>query len=332
MNLNSILQAGDNYKLQNHLPDIGKDQITRNIIDGLALPQKRISSIYFYDAVGSRLFEKITRLPEYYPTRTEKKLLKQLSYKLFGKLNHLNIIEIGSGDCSKVSILLESIPRQRLKTICYTPVDVSESAIQESAEKLQLKFPGIEIHGIVADFTQQLHCIPCNGNQFFCFLGSTLGNLSRKQQKHFFIDIGKLMVSGDTLLLGVDMIKPADILEKAYNDSQGVTAAFNRNILNVVNNLIGTDFDPESFDHLAFYNYEKNRIEMHLKANRTMKVSCPAVPYKIRIKKGETIHTENSHKYTDAYIKQLAASAGLETKESFMDENRWFSLIQLTKK
>ncbi len=316
--------------MHNHLIEIKREEVVRSLIDGLNAPRKRIPSIYFYDASGSKLFEQITQLPEYYLSRTEKRLLHQLAPHLFDKPGQLNIIEIGSGDCSKISILLSAIPKSRRRDICYLPVDVSGDAIHESAKKLQRLFPEIRIHGLVADFTRQMHLIP-RGKNMFCFLGSTIGNLSREQRSRFFHDLGRIMSSGDVLLLGVDLIKPVDILEKAYNDEQGITAAFNRNILNVVNDLTGTDFDPEAFDHLAFYNPRRYRIEMHLQANKAMRIVNPVMNCRIRIEKGETIHTENSRKFTLADIRESAATAGLFIKDHITDNKGWYSLMRLLK-
>jgi L-histidine N-alpha-methyltransferase len=319
------------FTLRNYLSDIDPDEVTSTILRGLTAPQKRISSIHFYDAVGSRLFEEITRLPEYYPTRTEKRLLQRFAPRFSDGNGRLDIIEIGSGDCSKISILLTAIPSRRWPATCYTPLDASRAAIRGAADCLRKKFPGIEIRGMVADFTRQMHLVPGGRKRFFCFLGGTIGNLTREQSRSFFLDLRRTMGPGDALLLGVDMVKPVEILEKAYNDSRGVTATFNRNILKVVNQLIGTDFDPLAFDHLAYYNHHRNRIEMHLKATADMRISCPAHPEKILIRKDETIHTENSHKYTRADIRALAATAGLAIKNTFTDENHWFSLMYLVK-
>jgi len=319
------------FTLQNYLPHIGKDEVTRTVLRGLTSREKHISSMFFYDANGSQLFEEITRLPEYYPSRTEKKLLHQLAPALFDERGGHNIVEIGSGDCSKISILLGAISPQWWHTIRYTPVDVSQEAIQASAVRLQRHFPGIKIYGIVADFTRQLHLVPGEGRRLFCFLGSTLGNLTPEQAEQFFIDLGGIMSRGDALLLGVDMIKPVHILERAYNDSRGITAEFNRNILNVVNGLIGTDFDPQAFVHMAFYNHLHHRVEMHLKAKEEMEISCKTLPNKILIRKGETIHTENSHKYTHGCIRDLAATAALKIQKKVTDENSWFSLIHFSR-
>jgi L-histidine N-alpha-methyltransferase len=193
------------------------------------------------------------------------------------------------------------------------------------------KFPGINVHGIVADFLSQLDVIPKDTKKIFCFLGSTIGNLSIEETLQFLIKLSEIMHSGDILLLGFDMVKSKDILEKAYNDSKKITERFNKNILNVVNTHIGTDFDVDTFEHIAFYNERYSRIEMHLKATQDLEISSPSIPTPISIKKDETIHTENSYKFTDANIKHLASGAGLHIQHIYTDKNKWFSLVVLTK-
>jgi L-histidine N-alpha-methyltransferase len=320
------------FTLQDHLSVSVHDAAINQIIAGLRPPRKQISSIYFYDGVGSKLFERITQLPEYYPARTEKSILARAAPVIAGAAERLEIVEIGSGDCSKISILLNAIPRRRRETIRYTPMDVSPEAIRKSANLLQEKFPGIKIRGIVGDFTRHMHLIPRGKKQLICFFGSTIGNLSVEQKERFLNDLSRIMRPGDALLLGADMVKPVGILEKAYNDSQGVTAAFNRNILKVVNRLAGTDFNPLAFDHMAFYNRPRKRIEMHLKARSAMRISCPAISDKIEIGQGESIHTENSHKYTFDELRDTAAAAGLHFNQNFIDETRWFSLAHFLKR
>lgn len=321
----------EHITIESHLPKLGKEQITRSILDGLQDNPKHISSMFFYDARGSLLFEDITLLKEYYPTRTEIELIKQAAQEIAPTLIETNIVELGSGDCSKISLLLEAIPPHLIDSIHYTPVDISLSAIENSTHCLLRRFPGIAIHGIAADFIHQLHLIPKKDRHLYCFFGSTLGNLSRKDARQFFLDLGRSMHQGDTFLLGVDMVKDISTLESAYNDSQKVTAEFNLNILNVVNDLIGTDFDTALFKHLAFYNAVHSRIEMHLVARQDMEISCPHINRAIYIKKGERIHTENSHKFTDEHIKDLAGSAGLKILKTYTDNNNWFSLISMAK-
>jgi L-histidine N-alpha-methyltransferase len=313
------------------LPKTGDHELEKNIFAGLTSFSKKISSVFFYDAKGSKLFEEITKLSEYYLTRTEVTLLKEAAPQIADKLRNVDIVEFGSGDCTKISILLDTIPGEFIDTVCYVQVDVSIDAVEKSSNILLNKFSGIRIHGIVADFISQLDVISKDTKKVFCFLGSTIGNFSMEEAMQFLVDLSEIMHSGDLLLLGFDMVKSKEVLEEAYNDSRHVTERFNKNILNVVNSHIGTDFDPDAFEHIAFYNERFSRIEMHLKAINDLEVSCPSLPTTISIKKGETIHTENSYKFTDENIKSLASGAGLEIQNIFTDKNKWFSLVQLIK-
>jgi len=315
----------------NYLPRIEKDDLRKEIITGLTADNKHISSKFFYDAIGSKLFEKITGLPEYYVTRTERAILKEVANEIGNELKDYDIVELGSGDCSKISILFDAMPVRCIESVRYIPVDFSKSAIEKSANILVDNFSGLEIRGLVADFTRQLKHIPSGAKRLFCFFGSTLGNFTQDRATKFLARLSEVMNSGDILLLGVDMVKNKDILEKAYNDSRQVTAEFNRNILNVVNKLVDTNFNTDDFEHVAFFNEKRSRIEMHLKASKDLKITSPHLSGSISIKQGETIHTENSHKFTDESINQLASDADLEIKNRFTDNNKWFSVIQLVK-
>lgn len=203
--------------------------------------------------------------------------------------------------------------------------------MQKSSKELFNKFPGIKIHGIVADFISQLDVIPKKSKKVICFLGSTIGNYSIDEAMDFLVDLSNIMHSEDILLLGFDMVKNKALLEEAYNDSLDVTEKFNKNILCVVNSYIGANFNPDDFEHVAFYNEQLSRIEMHLKAIKDIEISSPILSSNIHVKKGEKIHTENSYKFTDENIKKLACGAGLEIQNIFTDENKWFSLVQLIK-
>ena len=318
-------------KITNYLNDLGIDKIRKEIIKGLTSKQKYISSKFFYNEKGSKLFEDITRLPEYYPTRTEKQILKEIAPELMSNLHNIDIVELGSGDCSKISILLKSIPTENLETVNYIPVDVSKSAIYESAQSLMEIFPGLSINGLVADFMNQLEIIPDNRKRMFCFLGSTIGNFTKDVTNDFLKNLSNNMNSGDTLLLGVDLVKPIQILHDAYNDSQNVTANFNKNILNVINDLIDSDFDINDFEHKAFFNQKKSRIEMHLIAYKDVTITLPYSKSKIEISKGENIHTENSYKYTPEKIIEFENISGLKIKETYTDPNNWFALVLFEK-
>jgi len=291
-----------------------------------------ISCVFFYDDAGSKLFEEITHLPEYYLTCTEIPLIKKAADDLRSKLRNVDIIEFGSGDSTKISILLDAVEEKYRNTVCYIPFDICVAAVKKSSKILINKYPGIKIHGLVADFISQLDVIPKDSKKIICFLGSTIGNLSIEKAKDFLINLSNIMNKDDLLILGFDMVKNKDILEKAYNDSKKITEKFNKNILNVVNSHIESDFDPDRFEHVAFFNDELSRIEMHLKATDDLSIMYSGSKYHISIKKGETIHTENSYKFTKDDIYNLATAANFHIQKFYTDENKWFSLVLLEKK
>lgn len=315
--------------ITNYLPHIGIGNVKEEIVNDLNKSPKKISSKFFYDQKGSKLFEDITRLKEYYPTRTEIEILKSIVDKIDIDLSNLNIVELGSGDSSKIKILLNQIDTKDLDSLTYTPVDISKSAIEDSSKLLEKEFPTISINGIVADFVHQTHMLPKSENRLFCFFGSTIGNFEQIETEDFMKNLGKQMHVGDSLLMGIDMIKDIDILEDAYNDSLNVTADFNLNILNVVNNLINSDFKGENFEHVAFFNKGKSRIEMHLRAKENLKINID--DELIVIDKGEMIHTENSHKFDEGILKKLGNWAGIEIEQICSDDNNWFSLVHFRK-
>ncbi len=320
-----------NIVINHYLHSEGIEEPLQDILGRLSSSPKSISSMYFYDALGSKLFEDITSLPEYYPTRTEKPLIKKAASEIESWEN-LDIIEIGSGDSSKISLLFDAISDKDLTTVRYIPIDVSHTAIKESVDILNSRYPQMEIHGMVADFMTQLDMIPSGAEKrLFCFFGSTIGNFDREISKLFLEEVATVMNPGDRLLLGVDRVKDVEILEKAYNDAQGVTAQFNLNILDVVNDLADTNFEKEHFEHLAFYNNEKHRIEMHLRAKKTMTISTPHMEKDITIMEGETIHTENSCKFSETGLHHLQKESGLTIEKNFVDSREWFSLIQFCK-
>ncbi|MFO7676822.1 MAG: L-histidine N(alpha)-methyltransferase [Thermoplasmatota archaeon] len=319
-------------RINNYLPDDGDKKIEETIIQGLTSQPKMISSAFFYDDTGSKLFEQITDLDEYYLTRTELPLIKKAAKNLQSTLQHIDIVELGSGNCVKISLLFDKVSEEFRKTIRYIPFDVSISAIKQSSNTLLEKYPGIRIYAIAADFLTQLHLIPKKSKKIICFLGSTIGNLKKEKAKEFLVALSRIMNSGDILLIGFDMVKDKEILEKAYNDTLNITRQFNKNILNVINNLIGTDFDEDNFEHVAFFNKEKSRIEMHLKAVENVKINCPGYSSDIIIHKGETIHTENSYKFTNKDIRDFAQTAQVDIQNRYTDENKWFSLVEFIKK
>jgi L-histidine N-alpha-methyltransferase len=303
----------------------------QEILKGLQADQKYLPSKFFYDDTGSRLFGQITQLEEYYPTRTEKSILVQNAHDLTQGTQDASLVELGPGDCSKVSILLQALPGETLKTVTYVPVDVSPSALEESRCMLEEKFDGINVRELVADFTQQIDLVSQFENKMICFLGSTIGNLDHKDAVDFVAKLGGMLEPGERLLLGLDMVKDRTVLERAYNDDDEVTAEFNKNILKVANKIAKTDFEPDHFRHHAFFDDKKQRIEMHLVATRDMTVQSPLLDQDLEIQKGETIHTENSHKFTPDDIGEFASSSGLSIRAAYTDQNRWFTLVDYIK-
>lgn len=317
--------------LTNHLPEIGADAVINEIVVGLKAKQKSISPKYFYDKIGSELFQEITHLQEYYPTRCEKEILSTVVSKLNIDFNNLDIIELGSGDASKIKTILGQINPDVLASINYYPVDISESAIQNSIQDIIKDYKLNSISGIIADFLHSHKYMPRRNKRLFCFLGGTIGNLSSEEVEIFMSELGKEMEEGDSLLLGVDMVKDINIIESAYNDKRGVTANFNKNILNVVNSHIQSDFDTADFEHLAFYNKDKDRIEMHLRAKRDLQINIGCTNEVIEFAEGQNIHTENSCKYSPDRLAEIGGFGNLKIEQIFSDSNGWFSLVYFRK-
>lgn len=318
------------YSIKNYLEKESVEEIRKLIWDGLLSEPKYISSRFFYDERGSELFEEITCLSDYYPTRLEKEILSKEASKIFRENNHGNVIELGSGDCSKISLLFDALSQEQIENIQYVPVDVSRSAIKKSARLLKDKYDGLKIHGILADFLKYLRFPSNNGTNLICFFGSTLGNFEPGVAHRFLLNVAEMMKPGDHMLLGLDMVKDKEVLEKAYNDDAGITELFNKNILNVINNTVGTDFNSRDFEHHAFFNEEHQRIEMHLKALQPLEVST-GDGESLKIEEGEMIHTENSHKFSENDIMEIAVLTGFRIKDIFSDSRKWFSLVHFVK-
>ncbi|MFA5354950.1 MAG: L-histidine N(alpha)-methyltransferase, partial [Thermodesulfovibrionales bacterium] len=291
--------------------------------------QKSLPSKYFYDARGSELFDSICRLPEYYQTRTELAILRSSAVSIVEAMREGDIVELGSGANLKIRALLDASFRDCTSDICYVPVDVSESALLESSTELLDIYPGLRIRGIVADFTKHIEKIPSGRQRLFLFFGSTIGNFSDEERRCLLEGIAGLMEPEDRFLLGIDMIKPANLLERAYNDRQGITADFNRNVLQVLNRELKADFETSHFDHLAFYNEEKEQVEMHLRANRDISAEIRGLGLRVEMEEGETIHTEICRKFSMESAEAMAEEAGLRIERSFSDPRGWFSLVEL---
>jgi L-histidine N-alpha-methyltransferase len=308
-----------------------RSDIKRDVLRGLTSAQKSIPSKYFYDAHGSRLFETICSLPEYYQTRTELSILERSAADIMRDLGEADIVELGSGSNQKIRTLLDACYRRRQTDICYVPIDVSEAALVESSAELLSCYPELRIVGIVADFTKHIEKIPPGRQKLLVFFGSTIGNFGEEARIALLKRLARMMRPGDRFLLGIDMIKRAEVLEMAYNDSRGVTAEFNKNILYVVNRELKADFDPSCFDHVAFYDAERERVEMHLRANRSVSVKISGLRLHFRLKKDETIRTEICGKFSRESAEAMSEEAGLRINRWYSDPRCWFSLIELAR-
>ncbi len=329
--VNEDIVTLNRISITNLLQEIGPDEVSTEIVAGLQADQKAISSKYFYNSDGSLLFEEITRLEEYYPTRTEKSILKQIAPALMQQYKGHDIIELGPGDHSKISILLNAATGLKQSTIRYLPLDISQPALRSSAESLVTAFPNLLVEGYAVDFFSQFGPIRREQPALICFFGSTIGNFEWADSLELLRNISIQMKKGDVLLLGMDLVKPEAILHAAYNDAQGITKSFNKNILNTVNDLIHADFQTDHFDHLAFFNKEKSRIEMHLVANGDLSVHSPFFNEDLLLKEGETIHTENSHKYSSGHIQEIVKATGLQLNQTHTDEQEWFAVTEFQK-
>ena len=287
-----------------------ESEMLREVRHGLSCPQKELSPKFFYDHRGSELFEEITRLPEYYLTRAERALLRSRAPEIARATRARSLVELGAGSAEKTRILLDALVALGTAEM-YVPVDVSASFLADSARRLASDYPGLTIEPVVADLTAGYS--PPRGMPhpaLHAFLGSTIGNFEPPAAIRLLGHVRAAMRPGDALLLGADLRKDVGRIEAAYNDAQGVTAEFNRNMLAVLNRELGTDFDPSAFTHRAFFNDGASRIEMHLVSTREQVVHVPGAP-PVRFAKGESVRTEISCKYERGVIEDLLARAGL---------------------
>jgi dimethylhistidine N-methyltransferase len=292
-----------------------------DVVAGLSLPQKALPPKYFYDAKGSKLFERICRLPEYYLTRAELSLTREhLSSiaRFAGKGGEL--LEYGSGESLKTRLLIRA-----LRPTTYLPVDISPSALERAAARLAREFPWLRIVPVAADFSRPLDLPAAKGQRTAYFPGSTIGNLTPDEAHGF---LARARAQAKRMLIGTDLKKDATVLHAAYNDSRGVTAAFNLNLLARINRELGGDFDLRSFAHYAFYNARHGRIEMHLISleDQIVKISRS----RVRFERGESIHTENSYKYSSEGFRALAENAGFAQTRCWSDRKGLFALHGLT--
>lgn len=311
------------FLLTRTLPEDATDAALRaDVLEGLTRTPKTLPPKWFYDARGSELFERITELPEYYPTRAEREILVGRAGEIAAASGARTLVELGSGSSDKTRHLLDAMPG--LDT--YVPVDVSESALRQAGEALAAERPGLNVHALIADFTAGLDLPETPGPRLVAFLGGTIGNLVPVERAAFLGAVRALLAPGDALLLGTDLVKDEAVLVAAYDDAAGVTAEFNKNVLNVVDRELGADFDPDAFDHVALWNTECEWIEMRLRSRTAQTVKIPALDLAVDFEAGEELRTEVSAKFREEGVRDELASVGLELTHWWTDEEGRFAL------
>lgn len=305
------------------LPEDATDAALRaDVLGGLTVTPKWLPPKWFYDARGSELFEQITELPEYYPTRAEREILAARSGEIAAASGARTLVELGSGSSEKTRYLIEALT----SLAAYVPVDVSESALTQAGQALVEERPNLDVHALIADFTAPMTLPATPGPRLVAFLGGTLGNLLPAERARFLASVRSLLAPGDGLLLGTDLVKDERVLVRAYDDAAGVTAAFNKNVLAVVDRELGADFDLDAFDHVAVWDAEREWIEMRLRSRTAQTVKVPALDLAVDFAAGEELRTEVSAKFRRAGVTSELAAAGLELTHWWTDAQDRFAL------
>jgi len=311
--------------------DLSQDTFADDVYSGLKSLPKKLAPKYFYDDKGSDLFVKITNTQEYYPTRTEKKILSECADELKNICSNVEILaELGSGSSEKTRILLDTFTSENNR-ISYFPIDVSDIILSSSQELLNL-YDTLDISGIISDYENGLSLLSKYDDQskLVIFLGSSIGNFDPHEAETFMKGIAEALNKNDFLLVGFDLVKSPEVLNRAYNDTSGYTEAFNLNILERINRQLNGQFEVNNFQHKAFFNNMASRIEMHLESKVDQDVPISLMNTTVNFKKGETIHTENSYKFTDELIKNLTTQAGFNIIKTWKDPNNYFALTLLS--
>jgi len=301
--------------------------LAEEVLAGLSACPKTLPPKLFYDEHGSRLFEQITELPEYYLTRTEREIFAEYATEIVSQAgNNLTLVELGAGSASKTRLLVEALARRQLRVGFY-PVDVSASALRQAVSTLNGHIRNLRVHPIVTDYSKHMPLLSFPGQKLVLFIGSTIGNFETDEAVEFLRRVRGSLRPGDALLLGFDMVKDPSQLHAAYNDSQGVTAQFNKNVLARINRELGGQFDLEEFDHVAFWNPGMSRIEMHLESRLEQKVWVRDLGMVFHFAAGDRIHTENSYKFTSSSIAAMLSRGGFRPERTWTDPNQWFSTV-----
>ena len=306
--------------LEVHLDEAESARSLRSDVrQGLTATPKWLPPKWFYDAHGSELFEEITRLPEYYPTRAEREILAARADDIARITGAKTLIELGSGSSEKTRLLLDALYRSGTGGR-FVPVDVSASALAAATAALTEAYPGLDISGVVADFTQHMELLPAGDDRLVAFLGGTIGNLLPAERATFLRSVRAVLQPGEWLLLGTDLVKDPAVLVRAYDDAAGVTAEFNRNVLRVLNRELDADFDVEAFAHVALWDAANEWIEMRLRAGRAMRVRIPVVDLTVDFAAGEELRTEISAKFRRDGVAAELSAAGFELRHWWTDE------------
>ncbi len=319
------------------LPAIASSALAVEVMNGLAERPKTLSPWLFYDQPGSRLFEAITELPEYYVTRTERQILSEHAGEIVSAAAggcDLSFIELGAGTATKTGLLLNAAVALQ-GSVTYSPIDVSASALEEARIRLEAELPQVKVEPIVADYTEGMRQDKADrvagaGRRLVMNIGSSIGNFSPLDAVDLLRGVRSQLAPGDCLLLGTDMVKDRSMLLAAYDDAAGVTAEFNKNVLVRINRELDANFDTELFRHQARWNEQQSRIEMHLESLVAQKVSLGALEMDVRFRVGETIHTENSYKFTDQRVISLLIRSGFRLRQQWSDANKWFTVYLAT--
>ncbi len=319
---------GERYQVDVYVTaDSSSEMAQEEMLRGLTGSPKSLPPKYFYDSTGSELFERITELPEYYPTRVEQRLLASWATELMAQVRPEELIELGTGSTAKVRSLLDA-PSTAGHLHRYVALDVSEHVVETAVKGLTRSYPFLYAYGMVGDFQRHMEHLPASkGRRLVVFFGSTIGNLDREARHDFLVQLQRQLTSDDRLLLGIDLVKDRAILEAAYNDAGGVTAQFNRNILRVVNRTVGADFQPEAYQHRAFFNRQASRIEMHLVSTSHQTIVLRSMGVSVRLCPGETIWTESSYKFTRDSAEAMLEEAGMRLERWYTDSQRMFALV-----
>jgi L-histidine Nalpha-methyltransferase len=313
-------------RIDSHLDGSHERSLADDVLDGLTRPFKELPPKHFYDARGADLFDRICELPEYYPTRAERSILERNAEELARLTRAAELVELGSGTAAKTRVLLDALyGAGTLRR--YVPVDVTESMVRDCAIELTGEYPGLQVHGVIGDFERHLDQIPpAVGPRIVAFLGGTIGNFPPGSRRRVLREISRLLGPGDHLLMGTDLVKDPRVLQAAYDDAQGVTAEFNRNVLRVLNRELDADFEPEDFDHVALFDAEHEWIEMRLRARREHTTLVRDLDLPVHFDAGEEMRTEISAKFTAERLEGDLLASGMELVRWLTDPDELFAL------